>query len=141
MTFSKFGRGEDMREWSRKIHDIMDEMLRRNFVGFCDVETWQPATDVYETRDAYYVCIELAGMNPEAVDVECRDGRYVLISGYRGDPRPEGVEGPLSVHVMEIDQGPFRREVELPDPVDVDAVDAKYDKGYLWIMLPKTATK
>ncbi len=141
MTFSKFGHGEDMNEWSRKIHDIMDEMLRRDFVRFRDAETWQPATDVYETRDAYFICVELAGMSPEAVDVECRDSRCVLVSGYRGDPRPEGIEGPLSVHVMEIDHGLFRREIELPEPVDFEAVDAKYDKGYLWIMLPKTPRK
>ncbi|MFH1748096.1 MAG: Hsp20/alpha crystallin family protein [Planctomycetota bacterium] len=140
MTFSKFGHGEDMENWSHKMRDIMDEMLRRNFVGYRDVGTWQPTTDVYETRDAYYICVELAGMTPEEVDVECRHARCVLVRGYRGNPRPADVEGPLSVHVMEIDHGPFRREIELPEPVDIEAVDARYDKGYLWIKLPKTTT-
>jgi HSP20 family protein len=141
MTFSKFGQGDDLDEWSRRIHDMMEEMLNRNYVGFRDAGVWQPATDVYETRDAYYVCVELAGMAPEDVDVTCPDSRRVAIGGCRENPRPEETRGPLSVHVMEIDHGPFRREVDLPEPIDVDAVQATYDKGYLWIRLPKTTTK
>jgi HSP20 family molecular chaperone IbpA len=41
---------------------------------------------------------------------------------------------------MEIDHGPFRREVTLPEPIDVQSVEATYDKGYLWVMLPKITT-
>lgn len=138
MTFSKFGHGDEIEDWSRKIQSLMDEMLNRSFVRFRKVETWQPATDVYETCSAYYICLELAGMTPEAVGVEWRGTRRLVITGYRGNPRPAGVSDPLSVHVMEIDHGPFRREVELPEPVNVDAVEATYDRGYLWITLPKS---
>lgn len=137
MTFSKFGRGEDMCEWSRRMQDILDEMYKRHFVQFRDENWWQPATDVYETRDAYYICVELAGMDPDEVTVECHEEHRVTIHGYRANPRPQGVAGPLSVHAMEVDHGPFRREVDLPEPIDVDAVEATYDKGYLWITLPK----
>lgn len=139
MSFSNFGRGDELEEWSRKIHQLMDQMLRRRFVDFRDAGAWQPATDVYETRDAYYVCFDLAGITPDAVDVTCRDDRRVEISGARGNPRPAGVAGPLSVHVMEIDHGPFRREVELPEPIVADAVVATYHQGYLWIHLPKSS--
>ena len=141
MAFSEFGQGDDLDDWSRKVQDIMDEMQQRSFVHFRDAGTWQPATDVYETRQAYYVCVELAGMSPEAVDVECLDPRRLSISGHRGSPRPTGETGPLSVHVMEIDHGPFRREVTLPEPINVDAVEATYDKGYLWITLRKSTTR
>ena len=141
MTFSKFGHGSDLDEWSRRIHDIMDEMRNRSFVDFRDTETWQPATDVYETRDRYFICVELAGVQPNAVDLVCPSRNRIVITGSRNSPRPAGIEGPLSVHVMEIDHGSFRREVQLPEPVDVDAVKATYDKGYLWIALPKITTE
>ena len=140
MTFSKFGHGEEIEDWSRKIHNLMDEMLNRSFVRFRKIETWQPATDVYETATAYYICLELAGMTPEAVNVEWREGRRVVITGFRGNPRPAGVPNPLSVHVMEIDHGPFCREIDLPEPVNPEAVQATYDRGYLWITLPKSKT-
>jgi HSP20 family protein len=137
MTFSKFGRSDEFSEWSRRIHDLMDEMSRRSFVHYRPEATWEPATDVYETREAYYVCFELAGMDPDGVEVECLDPQRVRIGGYRSNPRPAEVTGPLSVHVMEINHGPFRREVHLPEPVRVDEVDATYDKGCLWVRLPK----
>jgi HSP20 family protein len=140
MTFSKFGHGGDLEEWSNKIHDLLNEMHKRSFVRFRDEGTWQPPTDVYETRDAYYVCVELAGMEPEAVDVQSNDAGQVQISGCRGNPRPAEVPAPLSVHVMEIEHGPFRREIDLPERVNVEAVEATYDKGYLWIKLPKITT-
>ncbi|HPC21053.1 MAG TPA: hypothetical protein PK920_01090, partial [Phycisphaerae bacterium] len=71
MSFSKFGRGDEMHEWIRHMHDMFDEMKRRSFVQFRDEDTWQPATDVYETDAAYCICVDLAGMNPEQVEVSC----------------------------------------------------------------------
>ena len=41
---------------------------------------------------------------------------------------------------MEIDEGPFRREIDLPAAVDTSQVEATYRKGFLWIRLPKTKT-
>ena len=140
MSFSKFGQGGDVGEWSQKLRDIMDEMTKRSFVPYRDTGIWQPATDVYETRADYFICFELAGTSPEAVEIECLEQHRLRISGYRGNPRPEGESGPLSVHVMEIDHGPFRREVDLPEPVDINAVQATYDKGFLWVRLPKSTT-
>jgi len=141
MSFGKFGQGEGFDEWTRKIHDIMDEMQKRDFVHFRDTGSWQPATNVYETRDAYYICVELAGVHERQIDVECVDQSRITISGNRAQPRPGGVEGPLSIHAMEIDEGPFRREIDLPEAIDVDGMEATYSKGYLWITAPRTTTE
>ena len=137
MPFDSFGQGEGFDEWSQKLHDIMDEMQKRDFVHFRDSGTWQPATNVYETRDHYYICVELAGVREEQIDVECLEGMRITICGSRAQPRPEGVDGPLSVHAMEIDEGPFRREIDLPEPIDVERLVAAYGKGYLWITVPR----
>lgn len=137
MSFGNFGQNDEFEEWSRKIHDIMDEMQRRAYVRFRDSGTWQPATNVYETRDAYYVCVELAGITREEIEIECSDARIILINGKRRQPRPDDVEGPLSIHALEIDEGPFRREIDLPEDIDVDALEAAYNEGYLWITAPR----
>jgi HSP20 family protein len=140
MSFSKFGHGDEMREWVRHMRNMMDEMKQRSFVQFRDEDTWQPATDVYETETAYCICVDLAGMTPEQVEVSCEDQHRVRISGFRPNPRPCNIEGSLTLHIMEIDHGPFRREVTLPEPINMDSVEATYDKGFLWVMLPKIAT-
>jgi HSP20 family protein len=140
MSFGKFGQGDDLDEWSRKIRDIMDEMEKRAFVHFRGSGTWQPATNVYETRDAYYICVDLAGVPRQQIDVECVDRQRITIRGRRGQPRPEGVEGPLSIHAMEVDEGPFWREIDLPEPINVDRLEASYSEGYLWITVPRATT-
>lgn len=136
MAFKKFGKA-DSDEWASRITDIMDEMMTRSFVSFRDAGTWQPPTNVYETRDAYYVCLELAGVNQDEIDVKCVDGRRVVVCGRRAQPRTADLTGPISVHAMEIEEGPFRREVELPDPIAVDRIEASYSKGFLWVILPR----
>ena len=138
MSFDKFGHGDAFDEWAQKIHDIMDEMQKRDFVHFRDSDAWQPATNVYETCDHYHICIELAGVHEHQIDVVCADRMRIIISGNRAQPRPDGLEGPLSIHAMEIDEGPFRREVDLPEPIDTDRMKATYSEGYLWIAVPRT---
>ncbi|MFQ5806126.1 MAG: Hsp20/alpha crystallin family protein [Phycisphaerae bacterium] len=140
MSFGKFGQSAGFDEWTRKIHDIMDEMQKRDFVRFRHSGTWQPATNVYETREAFYICVELAGVHEQQIDVECVERTRITIKGSRAQPRPDGVEGPLSIHAMEIDDGPFLREIDLPEPIDVDALEATYSEGYLWVTAPRTTT-
>ena len=139
MAESKFGHGQGMDEWSRNISDIMEEMRTRSFFDFRDSGTWQPATNMYETQDAYHICVDLAGVREEAVELRNVNAKQIRVVGRRRQPHPRGVEGPLSVHLMEIDQGPFDREIDFPDPVDFEARRVICDEGYLWITLPKKA--
>lgn len=138
MAYDKFGVNEGADDWSRKIGDLMDEMLNRSFVQFRDRGTWAPSTNVYETPDAYYVCMELSGVEQEGIDVQCEEHCKLTIRGVRRQPRPSGVNSALSVHAMEIDEGPFRRDIELPEPVVVDRIEATYVKGFLWVALPRS---
>lgn len=125
-------------EWSGKIGDIMQEMLNRSFFRYSDKGSWQPATNVYESDACYHVCVELAGVDRAQICVECPNPRLLVIHGSRANPQPRDVCTDVSVHALEIDSGPFRREIELPEAVRVDVVEAVYEKGYLWVTLPKT---
>ncbi len=140
MGTDPFGSDEGMERWTRNVSQIMDEMLKRSFVHFRHAGDFKPPTNVYESPSEYLICVELAGMEFGDIQVECVGLDRVVISGQRVQPRPaEGLE--LSVHVLEIDEGRFRREIELPEPVCVDDVRAKYDAGYLWIALPRARGK
>ncbi len=123
-------------EWTRKIQDIFDEMLHRDFFDYRAGGQWQPAINEYETERAFYVCVELAGMAPDGAGIALPDDHTLIISGCRDSPRPP-VVGPLSIHALEIDEGCFRRQLEFSTPLDRDRVEVSYDKGYLWLRLPK----
>ena len=79
---------------------------------------------------------DIGGRGGGGVEGVGRNDRWVVISGQRPMPRPDVPER-LCVHVLEVDEGPFEREIDLPDPVDVDRVQVEYERGYLWITLFK----
>lgn len=136
MANRKFGEVEGLDEWARRVNEIMDEMLKRDYVPYRTKRAWQPATNVYESDEGYTICVELAGMEKEQVDVVCRDERRVTVTGQRPMPRPQ-VKGDLCVHVMEIDDGLFERQIDLPEPFEIAKVSSHYEKGLLWVKLPK----
>jgi len=52
-------------------------------------------------------------------------------------PEPTHAEGrAVQLLAMEIDYGPFEREVHLPEVVDIERVHAEQRNGLLWISLP-----
>jgi len=95
--------------------------------------TWQPLVDIFEKRDAIVVLVELPGADKESLDVVVESGT-LRIAGYRPKQLPEGTE---HVHQMEIQYGPFARIIRLPEGVDVDRIEAKYEGGYLAVEIPR----
>ena len=108
------------------------------FYQYCPVDSWRPAVNLYESASSYFVCVDLAGMDRDAIDVTLNEN-VLVISGTREHPQPAERCTGLSIHLMEIDQGPFCRSVEIPSEVDLSAIRASYTTaGYLWIELPKS---
>jgi HSP20 family protein len=133
---------EDLMRQMEQEFERSDELLRRMLHSFTSPERfWEPHVDVYETREAVKVKVELAGIRPENTNVELSgDGRVLTIRGVREDARHEAVDRTL-FHQMEIYLGPFERVVALPPGAEVerDGVDASYRDGFLVITLPKRA--
>jgi HSP20 family protein len=141
MGVKKFGSGEEARDWSRRIQDIMDEMRNRSFCDYRATGTWLPTVNIYETQAAYVLCVELAGLELDSVSVECTDSQHVTIAGQRLRPRAPSLSDPFSVELMEIDEGPFHREIDFSEPIAPDELEILYDTGYLWITLQKAGTQ
>lgn len=127
-----------------KLGDVAYEMTRVNFAAFHPVETrWQPAVNVFLCSRCLRICADLAGVDPEEVELSVNEGK-LLIRGYRPAPEPSSepqmeVTRTKSVRVlaMEIDYGGFAREISLPDDVNLDRVKTDWDNGILWIEIPR----
>jgi len=118
----------------------MMEQLQKGF--FYPSETWTPNVNLYETAGTYLVCVDLAGVEKEKIDVEVMDRRLKL-RGARAVPSYELAESPeghekVRIHLMEIDHGAFSREVEIPADTDRQKITASYRNGMLWIEIPKS---
>jgi HSP20 family protein len=124
---------------ARHMSRLMDQM-QKGFFAFSPNETWTPEVNLYENDAAYLVCVDLAGVDKEKIDLSVAEG-HLRLRGHRLMPAPPGMEegqgGTWHIHVVEIDHGAFTREVELPADVDRDKIAATYRSGMLWVELPK----
>ena len=130
---------------ARQARKLMDQ-VNKGYFGFYPSETWTPSVNLYETAGTYLVCVDLAGVDKEKIDVEVQDN-HLRLRGTRAVPmKDEGASDeaspdvqakPVRVHLMEIDHGGFSREVELPQNVDRGKIVANYVNGMLWIEIPK----
>jgi HSP20 family protein len=93
---------------------------------------YRPEADVYRTDDPaeLRVVVELPGVDPANVQVVA-SARALLIAGERNRPKDSG-----HYQQMEIDYGPFQRQVTLDEDIDPDRASATYDRGLLTVRLP-----
>jgi HSP20 family protein len=94
---------------------------------------FRPQVDCYRTDDppTLTVVVELPGVEPEEVQIVATP-TALLVAGERR--RPEA--GGRLYQQMEIDYGPFRREVALAEDVDPAEGSASYEGGLLTVVLP-----
>jgi HSP20 family molecular chaperone IbpA len=137
----QFGSGEEIRTWQRRIQDIMDEMRKRSFCDYRASGAWLPTVNIYASKHAYIVCVELAGADRTTLSVECPDPRHLDLSGMRGRPRLDGVDEVCSLELLEIDEGPFHRRIDFGEDVDTTSVEVAYERGFLWVTLQKTGNR
>jgi HSP20 family protein len=121
-----------------RIQDELDEL----FADLCQVSRFtglrhgfRPRVDSFRSSDPpqLTVVVELPGIEPETIQLIV-DERLLVVAGER--PRPTAGPGRVEVQQMEIDYGPFQRRISLPEPVDVEAASARYERGLLTVELP-----
>jgi HSP20 family protein len=94
---------------------------------------FRPNVDCFHTDDphALTVVAELPGVEPESIRVAAGE-RLLLIAGERKRPRVTG----RVYQQMEIEYGPFQRQVRLAEDVDPAGASASFEHGVLTIVLP-----
>ena len=116
----------------REMDELFGDVLERSFGG--RRAGFSPRVDVSYAADPprAIVTAELAGINPDELELEVR-GRELVIAGHRG-PVDE-TEGRVFQQI-EIEHGPFRRTVQLGAEVVADEARATYNEGILRVEVP-----
>jgi HSP20 family protein len=123
-------RKRNMDQLQREIQELFSDLWQvPRFSGLR--AGFRPHVDCFRTADALTVLVELPGIDPEKVDLFVAEGTLYL-AGNRVRPRGEG----QVYQQMELDYGPFRRQVALGADVDVSQARATYEQGILEIVLP-----
>jgi len=117
------------------LQDLTSELSRLQFSRFAP-HAWEPAINAYRCEKSIRICVDLAGVDRAFIDLTV-ESRRVVIRGTRELPEPTDDEGcALQLLAMEIDYGPFIREVPLPADVEIEQAHAEQRNGLLWISLP-----
>lgn len=129
------------RSWIRNLDELQREMERyvqhmsqrkpRSVVF--SPRAWQPAADVYETKDEVIALVDLSGVSEEEIELVVeRDSLTV-----RGERKGLGEVTERRYCVLEIPFGPFERTLRLPTAVDPNGASASYRSGFLVVVMPK----
>jgi HSP20 family protein len=105
-------------------------------VGGGDVaerQSWTPSIDVIETDDSIKLKAELAGMDPKDISIEVQDN-VLTVSGER---RFQEEVKEDKYYRIERRYGSFSRSLALPQTVNENGIEAKYENGVLEVVVPK----
>ena len=92
-----------------------------------------PAVDMYEDKDNVIVEAQLAGIDPEKVDVSIENDVLTI----KGESEKKSEVEEKNYYRQEIRRGSFYRSVPLPIHVLGDAASAVAEAGVLKIIIPK----
>jgi HSP20 family protein len=94
---------------------------------------FRPMVDSYRTEEPpeLTVIVEVPGIDPKSLGIVVSE-RTLAVSGERLRDRSDG----RVYQQMEIEYGPFARQIRLSEDVDPDRASAKYEHGILTISLP-----
>jgi HSP20 family molecular chaperone IbpA len=123
----------------RLVHGASDEVsyhLTRVRFAPGAAHSWRPAINAYRCETCIRLCVDLAGVDREEIDLQIMPSRLVL-RGVREAAEPKDEQGrALQTLAMEIDFGAFERSLDLPAEVDTERATAEQKNGLLWICLP-----
>jgi HSP20 family protein len=92
-----------------------------------------PAAEIDSDADNFYLQLEVPGLTPEEIDVQV-SVYSVVIDGERQKQKNVEAQG---VNQSEFRYGKFHRTINLPEKIQIDRVEAKYEHGILKLTLPK----
>ena len=117
----------DMTQVQNQFNRLVDQMWGGR------QESWLPAVDVFDNKDAVVIKAELAGMDPDDIQIEVEDNVLTI----KGERRFEETVDDDHYYRVERRYGSFQRSLALPQGVKPEDIAAGYEDGILTVTVPK----
>ena len=101
--------------------------------GWDNVSRMELALDVSESDEAYTVRASIPGVNPDDIDITYNANTLTI----KGEVKEEKEVQEARYHLRERRFGSFSRSINLPSTIDASGIQANYEKGVLFLNLPK----
>lgn len=95
--------------------------------------TWFAPTDVSEDENSLRITMELPGVDANDVRLSLENNILTV----RGEKKQQAEENNERVHRFERTYGMFERTFALPNTVDPERIEARYENGVLFVTIPK----
>ena len=96
--------------------------------------TMMPKMDMMEDESEYRMVVELPGMDEKDIEVSLSDDVLTI----KGEKKVEKEDEEKAYFYKERAYGSFHRSIPLDVDVLTDKVEARFDKGVLTVVLPKS---
>jgi HSP20 family protein len=95
--------------------------------------SWIPPVDISEDKEKIVLTAELPGFKEDQLDVQLENGILTI----RGERKMEEEKDGKNYHRVERSYGHFVRSFTLPNNVDRENVQARFENGLLHVEVPK----
>ena len=142
MTLVKFRRPFDNGHTNNQVmYNSPFTGLMENFFGsdFFTKEyaSFVPAVNVSEETDKFSVELSAPGFEKTDFKIEVDKGILTVSGEHKTETKEEGGKKETKYTRKEFSYGSFQRRFTLPEDVNAEAIDAKYESGILKLVLPK----
>lgn len=117
-------------------NEYLEDVMSGDWLNFNRKElntAYVPMVNVLESNDSYYIQMGLPGMDKNSFKIEL-DNQVITIAG----STDQNNDGNQTQYLMkEFNYHSFTRSFQLPNTVDTDQIEAKFENGMLTLVLPK----
>lgn len=119
-------------DFSRRMNSILNTLSEEEEEP--SVYSFDPAIDIQENGDKFELTAELPGVDKKDVNISVNEDVLTISGEKKKTVEKEDAQCYRSERMF----GKFERSFRLPDEVDQDKIEAKYENGILHLTIPKT---
>jgi len=135
MTLIK--RNENYPTWSNFFNEFFNhDWFDWNNNNFSDPNTTLPSVNIKETTDLFEVEMAVPGMAKEDFKVELNNNYLTISAEKKTESETKDKKGERFTR-REFSYKSFSRSFSLPDVVESEKIEAKYENGILTLKIPK----
>lgn len=94
--------------------------------------TFIPPVNIYESADAYHIDVNAPGRNKEDFKINLDQGMLTV-----SIEQKKAAENNVKVIKNEFSYNSFKRSFSITDKINTEAIQARYENGILYLVLPK----
>lgn len=129
----------EVQKVEQKLQEGVIESAKKFKEVFSNVASHLPLANLSRNRqkDTYTIEVDLPGVKKEDINVSIEDNYLTVSAERKFDEKIQ--EG--DYYLMESAYGKYTRSFYLPEDIDRDSIDARYENGRLIITFEKVASK